>query len=140
MSHSITEIPSRPITITQATVKVMRSHDYCHFEISLSTSDTIEGPPLSLPEVDELRKAAARLADKAVEQYKIAKEWASKNLTTTIGEKYQRVKKLAEIAQETPEQQRTPEEKAIIKEVADLRYEMMRRYDYEDDWDDRNLR
>lgn len=126
---------SRATVITQATVKVMRSHDYCHFEVSLSTSDDPEQTPISLPEIDELRKSAARLADKAVEQYKIAKLWATKNLTTTISAKFDRLKKLAEIAMETPEPEQMPEERAIIKAMADMRYEA-RRYDYQDDWED----
>jgi hypothetical protein len=60
-----------PITISVASVKVMRSHDYCHFEVALSATidDGLERPV----QVDELRKTAARLADKAVEQYKVAK-------------------------------------------------------------------
>ena len=57
--------------ISGASVKVMRSYDFCHFEVSLSSVNDGE---ISSVEVDELRKEAARLADKAVEQYKIAKK------------------------------------------------------------------
>jgi hypothetical protein len=57
------EIPE--IKIEFGSVKVMRSHDYCHFEVVLTSSEA-NTPQL----VDELRKTAARLADKAVEQYK----------------------------------------------------------------------
>lgn len=51
----------------QASVKVMRSHDYCHFEVALSADcETID-------DVDALRKQAAILADEAVRQYKLAR-------------------------------------------------------------------
>ena len=56
------------LTITVASVKVMRSHDYCHFEVNLAAS--VDCPPDSpewFQQVDGLRKNAARLADKAVE-------------------------------------------------------------------------
>lgn len=60
------------LKIEIATVKVMRSYDYCHFEVCLSSSSA------STPDaVDGLRKQAARLADKAVDQYRIAKNNAA---------------------------------------------------------------
>ncbi len=53
-----------------ASVKVMRSYDYCHFEVALSTQCSTMGG------IDDLRKDAARLVDKAVAQYITAKEAA----------------------------------------------------------------
>jgi hypothetical protein len=53
----------------QASVKVMRSYDYCHFEVALSVDDAQD-----LDAVDALRKAAAVLVDEAVRQYKEAKK------------------------------------------------------------------
>lgn len=53
----------------QASVKVMRSYDYCHFEVALSTDE-----PLDLDGVNELRKRAAVLVDEAIRQYRQAKE------------------------------------------------------------------
>jgi len=114
--------------INSASVKVMRSHDYCHFEVVLGAEDS----HLEVEQVDELRKAAARLADKAVEQYKVAKrnfeeldrerrehEWDAQNVD--------RIK-------EKPEHERTPEEAVALKKFNDHQYS--RRYDYEDDWHD----
>lgn len=49
-------------------VKVMRSYDYCHFEIALSSDQE-----MTLDQVNELRKCAAILVDESVRQYKIAK-------------------------------------------------------------------
>jgi len=100
----------------------MRSHDYCHFEIALSTTDSV-----TVANVDDMRKDAARLADKAVKQYKIAK--AAKERYDRINEPY----RLAQ-AQATPEDERTPEEKAIIKFHQDVAFRARFAYDFEDDW------
>jgi hypothetical protein len=61
--------------IKSASVKVMRSFDYCHFEVAMSVEND---SGLSAIEIDSARKVAMRLADKAVEQYKIAKSCAAK--------------------------------------------------------------
>lgn len=113
--------------IETASVKVMRSHDYCHFEVCLSSSSA------NTPElVDELRKTAARLADKAVSQYRIAKINASRLLS----EKYERaavvdrVKYIREIA----EGDRTVNQQAELKAFDDQKWEASHNYDYEDDW------
>lgn len=108
----------------------MRSHDYCHFEIVLGGS--IEAPTeatnaTAITAVDDLRKQAARLADKAVEQYKIKKAaieasegWELKGLA----------KQAHEIAKK-PESEWTPDDKAIVKRHRDALYA---RYDYDDNW------
>jgi hypothetical protein len=108
--------------IETASVKVMRSHDYCHFEVVLGSSQA------NTPEaVDELRKAAARLADKAVEQYKIAK--LAHERTETIKQSW-----LLKSAEDKPEDERTPKDKAIIKYHSDAAFRARFDYDYEDDW------
>lgn len=116
-------------SIEMASVKVMRSHDYCHFEVCLSSSSA------STPElVDELRKAAARLADKAVAQYRIAKI----NAARLLGEKNQRqylVDRIKTI-RETPEGDRTVRDQAELKAFDDAAWEASRGYNYEDDWQD----
>ena len=86
--------------ITSATVKVMRSFDYCHFEIAMQISNDTE---VTAQEIDDARKQAMRLADKAVEQYKIAKEVANKNLHSKYDmEAFERkCKRLKEQAPET---------------------------------------
>lgn len=117
-------------TIKFASVKVMRSYDYCHFEINLSSE--YEVGEIFTSQVDELRKEAARLADKAVEQYKLAKRASDRQLASD-GKEIIRLKQLAGIIEGTPEYERTPEEKSILKALADSAYES-RRYDYQDDW------
>jgi len=70
----------------QASVKVMRSFDYCHFEMALSAEVA------SIDEANGLRKQAAVLVDEAVRQYKIAKakeskrEWAERQTREALVE------------------------------------------------------
>jgi hypothetical protein len=119
------------LTINIASVKVMRSHDYCHFEVSLAAS--VDCPPDSpewYQQVDNLRKNAARLADKAVAQYQIAKAAHQSEEGSLDSLRY-----AAEQAGRTPESERTPEQKAAIKALADARF-AQRHYDYQDDWND----
>lgn len=124
---------SPTITITVAAVKVMRSFDYCHFEICLSTSST-DTDALSPIVVDDLRKTAARLADKAVEQYKSAKE----NARRAELDAYQlrNLREDAERISKIPESERTPRQKAVLKTIQDREHWKRTRYDYEDDWEE----
>ena len=70
----------------QSSVKILRSYDYCHFEVSL-TSECAD-----LDAVNDLRKQAAILVDEAVRQYKIAKaaeskrEWAERQTREALVE------------------------------------------------------
>jgi hypothetical protein len=111
--------------IEAASVKVMRSYDYCHFEVTLSSTQ-VE----STADVDALRKEAARLADKAVSQYKIAK--AAHARYEAIREPWR-----LERALKTPEGERDPEEKAVIKYHQDAAFAARFDYDYQDEWDNR---
>lgn len=113
--------------ITVVGVKVMRSHDYCHFEISLA-SDTANTPEA----VDELRKTAARLADKAVEQYKVAKTHAAHRFQNQDEKAFLRREVEAILIE--PEGDRTPNEQAKVKLLNDEAYWSRRErdYDYED--------
>lgn len=113
--------------LTSASVKVMRSFDYCHFEICLSSDD------VSTPEsVDALRKHAARFADKAVEQYKIMKNNAAVNEIVEQQQGYR--KQEAESIRKKAECDRTVHEKATLKEYEDSAWVASREYDYQDDW------
>jgi hypothetical protein len=109
-------------TINGASVKVMRSFDYCHFEVTLSSTDA------TTPEaVDMLRKEAARLADKAVVQYQVAKAAAADRRDISARWRLEQAKR-------TPENERTPDEKAVIKYHSDEAFRARFGYDYEDDW------
>lgn len=110
-------------TIQTASVRVMRSYDYNHFEVALTSSDA------TTPEqVDDLRKQAARLADKAIEQYKVAKEAAES--VSQMESEYSRAQ-----AEKTPENERTPEQKAILKYHSDYVFASRFQYDYDDEWE-----
>ena len=113
--------------ILTASVKVMRSYDYCHFEVVLEIGRT-EASGLSLQTVDALRKEAARLADNAVEQSKIAKRQRQLN-EDGPGVSYQ-----ISLIREKAETDRTPEEQATLKAHDDEVFAASRRYDYDDDW------
>ena len=111
--------------IAQASVKVMRSFDYCHFEVALS-NDTL----MTLQEIDAMRKQAARLVDKAVSQYATMKRWAENEWRRK--DKRQELERQAKIIRETPEGERSEEQRAVIKALDDANWN--RHYDYEDDW------
>lgn len=121
----------KKVVATSASVKIMRSYDYCHFEITLSSG--VEGEFETLDSVDELRKEAARLCDKAVRQYKEmkaltsdqeAKKWHFDNIEHQV--------KL--IKENYPKSEWTPEQKAVVKKHEDTKFYMSLDYDYEDDW------
>jgi hypothetical protein len=115
----------------------MRSYDYCHFEVCLSAeASTVYGaepaaatqPQLGLPDIDYLRKTAARLADKAVEQYKRAK----RALETREGYDLKRARKdVAELLAAKPESEFSEQEWALVKTLRDMEHEA--RYDYDDE-------
>lgn len=112
-----------------ASVKVMLSYDYCHFEIALS------GEVTSTKNVDNMRKEAQRLADKAVKQYQIAKAEAERRLLTERD--IVRLQREARVIEENfPKSEWTPEQKAVIKALADAEFRLHSVYDYEDDWEE----
>jgi hypothetical protein len=112
-----------------ASVKIMLSYDYCHFEVCKSTDEN-----LTDKEINELRKETQRLADEAVRQYKIARRKAelrnSDNFKKEIFLKNygHAVRKMAE--------DRSPEEIALVKQRNDKDWEdhfNQNEYDYQDD-------
>lgn len=121
--------------ITKATVRVMRSHDYCHFEVTLGTETewSLDGKgvaryvPIPIERVDALRKEAARLVDKAVKQFQVAKLAAEKRSKMEDDWRYRQ-------ALAVPEGERSPEQKAVIKFRDDQAFARRFDYDYEDNW------
>jgi hypothetical protein len=104
----------------------MNSYDYCHFEVALSAED------VSLEDVDDLRKAAQRLVDKAIKQYKIAKRFAAIDRTPSV----ELERKVRAIKENYPQSEWTPEQQAIVKEYEDRSFRASLYYDYQDDWDE----
>lgn len=125
--------PQPPTHCDSATVRVMKSHDYCHFEIVLGLSAE-PGVLYPFETVDNLRKAAARMADKAVEQYKVKKRSLMRQENSVMMRDTLRAK--ADGYLKIPEADRTPDEQATIKAYQDHVYEANRPYDYQDDWDE----
>lgn len=109
-----------------ASVKIMLSYDYNHFEVSLSAEN------LDLNQVNELRKSAQRLADEAVRQYKVSKEKASRKEQLS----YEKDRLTYEVKRinEKPESEWTAEEKAKVKALSDEEYFNRFNYNYEDDF------
>jgi len=112
----------------KASVKIMRSYDYCHFEICLGTDEDI-----SLIDVDKIRKDAQRLADKAVDQYKIAREECSRKISLRQ-ERDLIINKVRAIKENFPESEWTEEQKALVKTLEDYEWQLSHDYDYEDNW------
>ena len=110
----------------KASVKVMLSYDFNHFEISLGNDSE-----MTLKEVDSLRKDAQRLADKAVEQYKIAKRIAGQR-ANIMSEKYLLEREIEKIKTK-PKSEWTATDKAKIKALQDHDYWVQYDYDYEDE-------
>jgi hypothetical protein len=96
----------------KASVKVMRSFDYCHFEVSLSSDDE-----MTLDEVNDLRKQAAILADEAVRQYREAKKREDKREGRSW-EKERAVERATAI-KENPQSEWTIEEAAFMRSYED---------------------
>ena len=114
-----------------ASVKIMLSYDYCHFEICLG-DDTIDC--FDINTTNALRKKAQRLCDEAVRQYQVAKERAQMRLKMP-GERRRYLEEVDRI-EKLPEGERTMNEIAMLKAYQDDEWESQfdYSYDYDDDW------
>ena len=123
--------------IKSASVKVMLSYNYNHFESSMVIENE-DG--LDFTEIDESRKICQRLCDKAVGQYKIAKDLAAKR----INAKYDKEKFVKEVEsiKLKPIGERTVDELAKLKAFDDDSWSSQFNYDYdyedECDYEDEN--
>ena len=112
--------------VHSCSVRVMRSYDYSHFEVSLGiNSDS----GITLQRVNQLRKEAQLLVDEAVRQYKKAK---TRDSLSPSENQVERIKTEYSEALEVPESERTPQHKAAIKDYRDYLYWLA--YEYEGDW------
>jgi uncharacterized protein YdcH (DUF465 family) len=112
----------------KASVKVMLSYDYNHFEIALED----ESSDATMRDVNNLRKQAQRLADEAVRQYKKAKEMAVKQAEIDA-QRLRLEDEVSHIIATVPTAELTVEQKAKIKALEDTEYWEQFRYDCEDD-------
>jgi len=113
-----------------ASVKIMLSYDYCHFEVCKSTDEN-----LSDKEINELRKDVQRLADEAVRQYKTSKKQAA--LRSDAEYKMRNFEAECEKIEAKDEQDRTIKEIAMLKQYKDENWQAQFDcdYDYDDDED-----
>lgn len=115
--------------IKNASVKVMLSYDYSHFEASMSLEND---NGLTLKEIDSARKDCQRLADKAVSQYKVAKSMAANR---SNGEYAMRsFEEECKRIQLKNEHDRTLKEIAMLKQYQDENWQAQ--FDYAYDYDD----
>ncbi|MFI5404872.1 MAG: hypothetical protein ACHQ1D_00015 [Nitrososphaerales archaeon] len=122
---------SNTTKIKSASVKVMLSYNYCHFESSMSLEND-EG--VSLKEIDEARKNCQRLSDKAIEQYKKHAEQIAKRTNSNYDkEKFESDCKKIKCK---CEQDRTIKEIAMLKTYENDQWQKQFDYDYDYEDDD----
>lgn len=111
----------------KASVKVMRSFDYCHFEVALASDEemTIDG-------VNEMRKQAAILVDEAVRQYKDAKK-AERHRESHQFDREHAMEEMKRL-QEIPKSDLSVEQAAKLRAYEDR--EFWKTYDADDYWYD----
>ena len=114
--------------IENASVKIMRSYDYNHFEVCLSSSNCE-----NTDDVDDLRKAAAILVDKAVDQYKIAREIERQKIEVQRNASELR-REVRAIKENFPKSEWSPEQKAKVKTLEQFDFVSSHEYYYEDDF------
>ncbi len=117
--------------IKNASVKVMLSYDYSHFEASMSLEND---NGLTMQEIDEARKNCQRLADKAVGQYKTAKQSAANRSDGQF--KMRLFEDECKRIKAKDEQDRTIKEIAMLKQYENERWQDQFDYDYDYDDDD----
>jgi hypothetical protein len=110
----------------------MLSYNYCHFEASKQI-ESDEGQELTMQDIDKARMDCQVLANKAIEQYKKAKEYETQRANRSF-EKSQLEKETIAIKGK-PESEWSPLDKAKIKALEDHNFES-RFYDYYEDKDD----
>ena len=116
-----------------ASVKVMNSYDYCHFEVCLGVQKDGIGR-ITQVDIDEARKQAQRLVDKSIAQYKTAKRTENARLNAKHSAAGLR-KEVQIIKDNFPQSEWTPEHKAKVKALEDYDFRASLYYDYEDDWE-----
>ena len=112
--------------LKSSTVKVMLSYDYNHFEASILIENE---KGLTVKEIDGARKSCARLCDKAIRQYKTAKNIENQRIELR-GEK-RRLELEVDRIKEQSKTRWSPEEKAKVKALEDNDWNLA--WDYDDD-------
>ncbi len=116
--------------VKSASVKVMLSYDYSHFEASMQLEND---NGIDIKEIDEARKNCQRLADKAVAQYKTAKSSAARRSDGQY--KMRNFEETCKAIEAKAEGDRTINEIAMLKQYKDENWQRQfeDNYDYDDD-------
>lgn len=116
--------------IKSASVKVMQSYNYCHFEASMSLEND---NGISVNEIDEARKSCQRLTNKAIGQYQKGKEVAASRNDSGI--KIRAFKQEISLIQNKQLSDRTLREIGMLKQYEQENWEAQFEvhYDYDDD-------
>jgi len=117
--------------IKNASVKVMLSYDYSHFEASMSVEND---SGLTIKEIDDARKDCQRLADKAVSQYKTAKAQAASRNDGQY--KIENFRAVCIKIKAKDEHDRTLNEIAMLRQFENENWQAQFNYDYNYDDDD----
>lgn len=117
--------------IKNASVKVMLSYDYSHFEASMALEND---NGIEINEIDNARKMCQRLADKAVSQYKTAKSQAS--LRSDGEYKMQNFENECRKIKSKTEHDRTLKEIALLKQYENENWQAQFNYEYDYNDDD----
>lgn len=116
--------------IKSASVKVMQSYNYCHFEAAMSLEND---NGIQVKEIDEARKTCLRLTNKAIGQYQQGKQVAANR--NDAGVKIRAFKQEIELIQKKNEHDRTLREIGMLKQYEQENWEAQfeESYDYDDD-------
>jgi hypothetical protein len=111
----------------KASIKVMNSYDYSHFEASLASDKS-----MTIEEINGMRKVSQRLVDEAIRQYKVRKQMESSKSAAQWDR--DNLRHRVELIKNKPESEWSPQDKADVKLVSDRDWQSQFDYDYEDDW------
>jgi len=114
--------------IKSATVKVMLSHNYNHFEASLTLENETG---LNVVEINEARKDCNRLCDIAIRQYNDAKQVAMRR--ANLKDEKKTLEREVKAIKEKDEKEWSVTDKAKVKALSDHDWELQ--WDYDDDYD-----
>ena len=112
-----------------ATVKVMLSHNYNHFETSIALENE-DG--VTVEDIDSARKDCNRLCDKAIKQYNLAKIVESRR-ANLLSEKRNLENEVA-LIKEKDRETWSVVEKAKVKALEDHEWNLKWDYDDNDDY------
>lgn len=112
-----------------ATVKVMLSHNYNHFETSIALENE---HGVTVEDIDNARKDCNRLCDKAIKQYNLAKVVESRR-ANLLSEKRNLENEVA-LIKEKDRETWSVVEKAKVKALEDHEWNLKWDYDDNDDY------